>query len=83
MSYAERKRDVLSPSSGDGVDVGSADTTGINGNVDIVLLKLLEGKLIALSVLLAQQGTILLTSLRVKVDQFLMSVMANASVVSG
>jgi hypothetical protein len=45
VAYAEGQRDVLSPSSGDGVDVGSADTAGINGYVDIVVLKLLEGKL--------------------------------------
>jgi hypothetical protein len=53
VSYAERKRNVLSPSTGDGVDIGSADTTGINGNVDIVLLELLERKLTDLSVLFA------------------------------
>jgi hypothetical protein len=45
VSYTKRKRDVLSPSSSDGVDVGSADTAGINGNVDIMLLELLERKL--------------------------------------
>lgn len=45
VSYAERKRNVLSPSASDGVDVGCADTAGIDGNVNIVLLELLEGKL--------------------------------------
>jgi hypothetical protein len=45
VSYAERQRELLSPSSSDGVDIGCADTTGVNGNVDIVLLELLKGKL--------------------------------------
>jgi hypothetical protein len=45
VSYAERQRNVLSPSTSDGVDVGSADTASINGNVDIVFLELLERKL--------------------------------------
>jgi hypothetical protein len=45
VSYAEGQRDILSPSSSDGVDVGSADTAGINGNVDIIILELLERKL--------------------------------------
>ena len=45
VSYAERKRDVLSPSTGDGVNVRRADTASIDGNIDIVLLELLEGKL--------------------------------------
>jgi hypothetical protein len=45
VSYAERKRDVLSPSASDGVYIRRADTTGINGNVNIILLKLLERKL--------------------------------------
>jgi hypothetical protein len=53
VSYAERKRNVLSPSTGDGVNIGSADTAGINGNVDVVLLELLERKLKELSVLFA------------------------------
>jgi hypothetical protein len=46
VSYAERKRKLLSPSSGNGVDVRSADTAGVNSNVDIVLLEFLERKLI-------------------------------------
>jgi hypothetical protein len=46
VSYAKRKRNVLSPSTRDGVNVGCADTAGINGNVDIVLLELLERKLL-------------------------------------
>lgn len=45
VSYAERQRNVFSPSTSDGVDVGSADTASINGNVDIVFLELLERKL--------------------------------------
>jgi hypothetical protein len=35
------------------VNIGSADTAGINGNVDVVLLELLERKLKELSVLFA------------------------------
>jgi hypothetical protein len=45
VSYAERQRKFLSPSSSDGVDIGSANTASIDGNVNIVLLKLLERKL--------------------------------------
>jgi hypothetical protein len=45
VPYAERQRDVLSPATGDGVDVGGADTAGVNGNVNIMLLELLEGQL--------------------------------------
>ena len=45
VSYAERERNVLAPSTGDGVDVRGADTASINGDVDIVVLKLLQGKL--------------------------------------
>jgi hypothetical protein len=42
VAYTERERDVLAPAAGDGVDVGSADTAGIDGDVNIVLFKLLE-----------------------------------------
>jgi hypothetical protein len=50
VSYAEGKRNVLSPSTSDGVDIRSADTTGIDGDIDIVVLELLKGKLIAVLV---------------------------------
>ena len=49
VPYAERKRDVLSPSTGDSMDIRSADTASINGNIDIVILELLERKLFCLS----------------------------------
>jgi hypothetical protein len=45
VAYAERERDILAPAASDGVDVGSADTAGVNGNVNIVLLELFERKL--------------------------------------
>ena len=45
VSYAQGKGNVVSPSTGDGVDVRGADTASINGDVDIVVLKLLQGKL--------------------------------------
>lgn len=45
VSYAERKRDILSPSTGDGVNIRGADTTGVDSNVDIVLLKFLQWQL--------------------------------------
>jgi len=45
VAYAEREREVVAPAAVDGVDVGSADTARINGNVNIGLLELLEGKL--------------------------------------
>lgn len=45
VSYAKRKRNVLTPSTSDGMDIRSADTAGINSNVNIVVLKLLQGKL--------------------------------------
>jgi hypothetical protein len=45
VSYAERKRDVLSPSTGDGVNIGGANTAGVDRNVNVVLLELLERKL--------------------------------------
>jgi len=43
VSYAKRQRNVLSPSTGDGVDVGGANTASVNGNVDVILLEFLEG----------------------------------------
>jgi hypothetical protein len=45
VSYAERERNILAPSTGDGVDVRGADTASINGDVDIVVLELFQGKL--------------------------------------
>jgi hypothetical protein len=45
VSYAERQRNVLSPSAGDRVDIGSANTARINGDIDIVILELLERQL--------------------------------------
>lgn len=45
VSYAERKRNVLAPSTSDGVDVRGADTASINSDIDIVVLELLQGKL--------------------------------------
>lgn len=45
VAHAKRKRDVLAPAAGDGVDIGSAHTAGVDGNVNIVLLELLQRKL--------------------------------------
>lgn len=45
VANAKRERS-LTPSTSDGVNVGTTDTTGINGNVDIVLLEGLDGLLI-------------------------------------
>jgi hypothetical protein len=45
VAYTERKRDVLAPAAGNSVDVGGADTAGIDGDINIVLFELLEGKL--------------------------------------
>lgn len=45
VTNAEREWDVLAPATSDCVDVGCADTTSINGNIDIILFKLLERKL--------------------------------------
>lgn len=45
VSYAERQRNVLAPSASDCVDVRSADTAGIDGDINIVFLEFLEGKL--------------------------------------
>lgn len=41
MADAERKRSVT-PASGDGVNIRSANTTSFNGDVDVVLFELLE-----------------------------------------
>jgi hypothetical protein len=45
VSYAERKRDLLSPTTSDGVNIGSANTARVDGNVNVIFLKLLEGEL--------------------------------------
>jgi DNA-binding MarR family transcriptional regulator len=45
VSYTERQRELLAPSSSDGVDIRCADTAGVNSNVDIVLFELLKRKL--------------------------------------
>lgn len=43
VSYTQRKGNVLSPAASDCVNVGSADTAGVNGDVNVILLiKLLE-----------------------------------------
>jgi hypothetical protein len=45
VSNAERKGNIFSPSSGYGVDIRGADTASINGDVNIIILELLERKL--------------------------------------
>lgn len=45
VSYAEGKGNILSPSTSDGVNIRRANTAGVNGDIDIVLLKLLEREL--------------------------------------
>ena len=42
MAYAKRKWDIFTPTTGDGVDIGCAHTTSVNGNVNVVRLKGLE-----------------------------------------
>ena len=49
VANAKRKGSVT-PTSSDGVKIGSTDTTSLNGNVDIVLLELLELELALLEV---------------------------------
>jgi hypothetical protein len=49
VANAERKR-CITPTSSDGVKIGSANTTSLNGNVDIVLFELLELELALLEV---------------------------------
>jgi len=49
VANAKREGSVT-PTSSDGVKIGSADTTSLNGNVDIVLLELLELELALLEV---------------------------------
>lgn len=45
VAYAERKRDLFSPAAGDGVNVGRANTTCVDGNVDIIIFKLFQREL--------------------------------------
>lgn len=42
VSNAKRKWDVIAPSTADGVNIGSADTTGVNSNIDIIFLEFLK-----------------------------------------
>lgn len=84
VTDAEGQWDVFVPATSDCVDVGCADTAGVNGNVYVMLLELLERKLIPCE----RDSTECadcerLTSLRVNSLHFLMSVTAKASVVSG
>jgi hypothetical protein len=45
VSDAEGKGNLRSPASTDGVDIRSANTACVDGNVDVVLLELLKGNL--------------------------------------
>jgi hypothetical protein len=83
VSYTQRERNVLAPATGDRVNVRGADTASVYGDIDIVVLELLKGKLQRCQWLLLQDHTIQRTSWRLKLLQFLMSVMVKASVVSG
>lgn len=49
VANAKRER-CIAPTSSDGVKIGSANTTSLNGNVDIVLFELLELELALLEV---------------------------------
>jgi hypothetical protein len=49
VANAKREGSVT-PTSSDGVKIGSANTTSLNGNVDIVLFELLELELALLEV---------------------------------
>jgi len=42
MAYAKRKWDIFTPTAVDGVNIGCAHTTSVNGNVNVVRLKGLE-----------------------------------------
>jgi hypothetical protein len=83
VTYAKWKRDILAPAASNCVDVRGTDTAGIDGDINIVLLELLERKLKSLSATASQWTWNKLTSLRVNSLHFLMSVTAKASVVSG
>jgi hypothetical protein len=45
VTNAERKRDIFVPATGDGVDIGCADTTGVNSDVYVMFLEFLQRKL--------------------------------------
>lgn len=45
MAYAQWKRDIVAPAAGDGVDIGGANTTCIDGDVNIVVFKFFQWKL--------------------------------------
>ena len=45
MAYAEREGNVVAPAAGDGVDIGRADTAGIDGDVDVVVFEFLKWQL--------------------------------------
>ena len=45
VAYAEGEWDVGAPASTDLVDIGGADTASINGDIDVMILKFLEGNL--------------------------------------
>lgn len=45
VSNTEGKGNIFSPSSSYGVDIGSADTAGVDGDINIVFLERLERKL--------------------------------------
>jgi hypothetical protein len=49
VANTERER-CITPTSSDGVKIRSANTTGLNGNIDIVLFELLELELALLEV---------------------------------
>ena len=42
MAYAKRKWDIFTPTAVDGVNIGCAHATSVNGNVNVVRLKGLE-----------------------------------------
>ena len=87
VADAQRKGDIFSPSASYSVDVGCANATRIDSNVDIVVLELLQWKLWFESgeCSCMREFRFKPTSCRLNVLQlpFLISVTANASVVSG
>jgi len=93
VANTERQWDVLAPATCDGVDIGSADTAGVNGNVDIMVFKRLELELEGDwckygSTAITQKFQMLNCSLGhtscfLKLLQFLISVTTKPSAVSG
>jgi len=47
VADAEWQRDIFAPAAGDGVDVGGADSAGVNGDVDVAVFEGLELELSA------------------------------------